>query len=89
MEDLTYRLVRLEEQIHALKEVLNRVETERDKAINAASADLARRLEHLNHANEKAVQDKAQFITRTEIRWFVGLIVSLLLAVIGLYLRHG
>lgn len=89
MEDLTYRLVRLEEQIHALKEVLNRIEAERDKAINAASADLARRLEHLNHASEKSIQDKAQFITRTEIRWFVGLIVSLLLAVIGLYLRHG
>lgn len=89
MEDLTYRLVRLEEQIHALKEVLNRIEAERDKAINTAAADLSRRLEHLNHASEKATQDKAQFITRTEIRWFVGLIVSLLLAVIGLYLRHG
>jgi hypothetical protein len=91
-------LARLEERARALSERLDRADSDSrdrvfraeqgiDRAVQVARSELERRLDILNHAHEQAVADRAQFVTRAETRWLIGLVVTIGLAVIALGIR--
>lgn len=47
-----------------LREHLEALQAERQRALELRTAELSRRLEELNHAHQKAVDDRAMFATR-------------------------
>lgn len=62
--DLKVCLARLDERLKALNERLCRADIERDKAIEIARSELARRLDILNHSHEQAVLVQARYVPR-------------------------
>jgi len=57
-------LARLDERIIAIKDELERLESSGERALNLASAELARRLDTLNHAHAQAIEVQATYLTR-------------------------
>lgn len=62
--DLKVSLARLDERIKSLSIRVDRENVERDKAIEIARLELARRLDILNHAHEQAIKVQSTYLSR-------------------------
>jgi len=77
------QLARLCERAKALEGRMHHAEEETEKAVRLARSELERRLDILNHAHQQSLSDRAQYVTRAEMRWLIGIVVVLALAMIG------
>lgn len=76
-------IARLDERISALRETMSRSESVSIQRVVLAKEHLDHRLDVLNHAHQQSLQDRAQYVTRVEIRWLMGTLVVLFLALVG------
>ena len=89
MRNFEAEIARIEERLTAQENRIDRTEVYIERSVSVARAELERRLDILNHAHENALRDRAQFVTRAEIRWMVGTMVVLSLALLGYLIRRG